>query len=163
MKIFFICAAITLLSLPLSAEETKSGSKFVRDRTNPQLGEAWRDSSGMIWGDMTERNQDSEGFCTENRNREQCHLSYSAAKAYCDSIDAKLPTLADMVRFKGYMGEDHMGYEPQILPNLDVNDSSFWLEDTSSHSAAFFIGRYGTIFYRFQIYTDLGVRCVVDS
>jgi hypothetical protein len=63
-----------------------TGEVFVRDTTHPKLGEAYRDSKGLIWGSVisTSMNQ------------------YDAKKA-CEKIGARLPTLEEFKRLRNYL------------------------------------------------------------
>ena len=72
-----------------------NGVKFVftRDRSIPALGKAWKDPSGMIWGDIV---RTALGTVNE--------MDYSSAVEYCKRINAKLPSKEDFVRLREYMG-----------------------------------------------------------
>ena len=83
---------------------------FTRDMSNPGLGEAWKDPSGMIWGDKM-----SIQYGGLNEHKE--------AKEICKLAGAKLPSKADFIRLNNYMGSVHgsnsePGYRAQALPNL---------------------------------------------
>ncbi len=88
---------------------------FTRDTSNPALGDAWRDESGMVWGDII-RNTD--------HYRSVLELNQSDAATHCENIGAQLPSREDFARLRGYMGtttfsSNHLGsgYTPQVLPN----------------------------------------------
>lgn len=145
---------------------TTSGHVFTRDHSLAALGDAWRDESGMIWGDIA-RNDDGSIH----------YMKHYQAVEYCQNIRAELPSRADFERLRSYMGateDSSNGYTPQALPNLYrmVNGRPqsyyFWsssvLLDASyapSYDAYFFDGRDGVIDYASRDYGDDGaVRCV---
>jgi hypothetical protein len=99
-------------------ETTASGARFVQVTLDgvPEFENAWRDPSGMIWGDVV-KNEDGAARRFILRD----------AKRYCRRIGAQLPTYEDFVRLGEYLGArgaDAAGYTPQILPNLTYD--SFW-------------------------------------
>src|SRR5688572_17681015 len=61
---------------------------FVRDTSNEKLGEAWRDESGMIWGDLVRQKNGS------------IYINHYEATQYCKSIGATLPEVEDFVRLR---------------------------------------------------------------
>ena len=135
---------------------------FVRDTSIAALNEAWRDPSGMIWGDIV-----------RNEDRSIHFMDQYQASTYCESIGATLPSREDFVRLREYMGArsgTYEGYTPQVLPNFTRNDggetygNSFWsssVHPDDSNGAYAFGGRYGAIglYYRYYDY-DGAVRCV---
>lgn len=109
------------LPLPLPTAEmkaTRAGRVFVRDTSQPKLGEdAWRDQMGAIWGDVVKNDDGSLQVTTHEK-----------AAAYCKKIGADLPSTADFQRLRKYMAFDREGeYTAQVLPNL--NKGPLW----SSH------------------------------
>lgn len=96
-----------------------TGSVFVRDRTKKELGDAWRDESGLIWGDVVpaEDLPDRPGM-----------THHSTAYRYCRSIGARLPTVADFIRLREYFGAKETadpsqkpeGYQSQLFPNFQT-------------------------------------------
>ncbi len=166
--------------------KTETGFVFIRDMSVPKLGEAWRDESGMIWGDIA-RNRDGSILYTvqsskyENELREKLGKPKLAegtlgAKEYCESIGAQLPSgklltgKSDFERLREYMGADKgtlgwmipEGYKPQVLPNLE---HFFWSSsvspDDSFYAYYFFFGRNGGIYYFNRSNDSFSVRCVV--
>lgn len=105
---------------------------FIRDCSIPNLGEAWRDESGMIWGDYA-------GMIAMNQ---------LGAVKYCNDIGAKLPSKKDFIRLREYMGAKkgtYVGYTPQVLPNLNLggHDRYFWTSTLApyiSEDAVYFVG-----------------------
>lgn len=103
-------------------------------------------------------------------------MNHDAAKAYCESIGATLPSRDDFVRLRKYMGattEDSnyegTGYTPQVLPNLTRQQDGlavsnyFWSSSVHpawSNGAYSFVGRYGGFDYFNRNNLDLAVRCV---
>jgi len=154
---------------------TKTGHVFTRDTSNPKLGEAWRDPSGMIWGDIVKKADGTPHF-----------MNHKDATAYCKSIGAELPSgwqssqnksnggqNSDFVRLREYMGAtsgSYDGYTPRVVPNLthvqggETGSRYFWsssvLPDDSNY-AYVFDGRYGAFDDGNRVY-DAGysVRCV---
>lgn len=108
---------------------TRTGTRFVRDYSNPGLGEAWRDPSGMIWGDIVKEKDGTPRF-----------MNHVEATDYCQSIGAVLPRHWDFLRLREYLGRDGNGrpYSPQVLPNLTYIDENrqirnriFWSHTTA--------------------------------
>lgn len=155
---------------------TKTGHVFTRDTSNPELGEAWRDPSGMIWGDIVKKADGTPYF-----------MNHKNATAYCKSIGAELPSgwessqnksnggqNSDFVRLREYMGatsRSNEGYAPQVLPNLthvqdgETRNRYFWSSSVHpdySNYAYVFNGRYGYIGTGNRDYVGFGlsVRCV---
>jgi hypothetical protein len=153
---------------------TRTGAEFTRDRSHPKLGEAWRDSTGMIWGDLV---KDTDGDAK--------WMTHSDAEAYCKSIGAQLPASRDFTRLRESMGAGRgkiEGYEPQVLPNLRRAekawwqtrnpDWSFWSSSLDPEKVPYvFLGGEGGIttggrmkhfyFYQYEVYN--AVRCVIPS
>ena len=149
-----------------SVRLTKNGAKFSGVTVNElskklgkqnveKFGEAWRDPSGMIWGDIVTKEDGSPSF-----------MNHKNAEAYCKRIGGRLPSGylesqsgkhgfpdkdSDFVRLRKYMGakdgsiED---YTPEVLPHLtykkDGKTSSryiFW--SSSVHPDYPSLGAYG--------------------
>ena len=137
-----------------------NGVKFVftRDRSIPALGKAWKDPSGMIWGDIV---RTALGTVNE--------MDYSSAVEYCKRINAKLPSKEDFVRLREYMGaipggyfpEVPPGYKPQVLRHLSRH--FFWsssIPERDISDAYIFDGRSGSIGLGSRYYYDNALRCV---
>ncbi len=134
---------------------------YKRMRKGTALGEAWRDSNYVVWGDV--RNDGSNVIVTNQAQAEE----------YCISLGAKLPSAEDFVRLKIGMGASHqnptiMGdYRPQILPNLNVQ-FSVWTStvkelDNGEKEAITFQGMMGRFDQRNVQYNQAGVRCIISA
>ena len=141
---------------------TKTGQIFTRDTSNPKLGEAWRDPSGMIWGDIV-KNKDGSARLMNQKD----------AIDYCKSIDLELPSSKDFVRLREYMGAksgSNADYAPQILPKLTYTEDGaifghlFWSSSAyspyNSLYAYYFDGYSGSVDYGFRRFGDYSARCV---
>lgn len=100
---------------------TTTGAVYTRDESMPALGEAWRDESGMIWGDIV-----------KDRDGNVLPMNQYEAEEYCEKIGAELPTRDDFVRLRKSMGAtsndsamESDGYSPQVLPHLGL-DWWYW-------------------------------------
>lgn len=103
-KIFF-GMILLLLALTVNARELKkkpeldqrttvSGSVFTRDNKYPRLGEAYRDPSGLIWGEPFEPSRYNPGTCQQ--------------------LGFRGPTVAEFVNLASYLGEGSpRGYSPK--------------------------------------------------
>lgn len=92
----------------LKKRVTNTGAAFSQDTSLLLLGEAWRDPSGLIWGDTVMES----GKMLRSMN-------YADASRYCVSIDARLPTKDEFSRLREYMGwTSEGGYSPQVLPHF---------------------------------------------
>ena len=145
---------------------------FTRDTSIAALGEAWRDPSGMIWGDIV-RNEDHSIRYEDHSIR---YMDQFQATTYCESKGATLPSREDFVRLRGYMGAttaaseySGAGFTPQVLPNLYRTENGrsvsnyFWsssVHPDSANDADYFDGRTGVID---NVYRDVAgysaVRC----
>ena len=137
---------------------TKTGAVFIRDRSLPALGEAWRDPRGLIWGDIIKR---ADGTGTVRS------MNHDNATAYCDSIEARLPTKEEFIQLREYMGaragtdEGYSHHDNQVLPNLSGH--WFWSSSVSPDSADYFYDfsrPYGGVDYHVRNLKN-AVRCVV--
>jgi len=87
---------------------SRSGSIFTRDFTNPKLGEAYRDPSGLVWGEPLKHNG-------------RIFFNHYAAGFYCDSVQARLPTLTELEQLSIYFGMGTSeGYSP-FMPNTRIS------------------------------------------
>jgi len=99
------------------------------------FGEAWRDPSGMIWGDIVKKEDGSPRF-----------MNQKDADAYCKSIGAQLPSgyspdadgkygfpkqASDFERLRRYLGRNSPykygvpdRYNPQVIPSLSHTTDS---------------------------------------
>lgn len=148
---------------------------WTRDRKFPRLGEAWRDPTGTVWGDIVKTKKGIPDLMT-----------YPKAIEYCKSIGATLPAGYDFASLRVNMGAKKTdepygpyfgpreGYTPQVLPYLtytdngETHDRDFWascdsVPDLESKSpACYFRGKSGRID---QEHPDSknAVRCVVQA
>jgi len=100
----------TEISVDAGTKVTKTGQVFTRDTCNPRLGEAWQDPSGMIWSDIAKKYDGTPRF-----------LTLAGAEKYCKDLGAKLPSVHDFIRLRGYMGAksgSSEGYLPQIFSEV---------------------------------------------
>jgi hypothetical protein len=128
---------------------------------HPELGEAWKDESGLIWGDEA---LDAGG---PRGNR----LFQWEAVSYCASIGARLPTKDEFERLAKFLGKGGpTGYTAEILPHLTNNanttaaywTSSFNPECPTTSCPYFFYGDYGVS--TIQIFLEsYYARCVVQD
>jgi hypothetical protein len=138
-----------------------SGHVFIRDRSVPAFGVAWRDESGMIW---------STALRKEGRVATMDHFQ---AEKICKSIGANLPSREDFERLKSYLltretvvnGEiqENEGYEPQVLPDLAGN--LFWSSTRNeffSRSVYVFVGSTGNAGDGIRDFDRNAVRCVIQ-
>ncbi len=137
---------------------------FVLDQSIPALGEAWRDESGMIWGDIL-----------KNTDQSIRYLNHEEATVACKKIGAILPTESDFTRLRIYMGAQsdlYEGYTPQVLPNLyrkqgeKILSNFFWASTTDwlhYHLAYIFGGKLGGFGIVNRLFADdfASARCVV--
>lgn len=171
----------------ISGETKKTDAGAIFTRVSPddlktlgikdlsKFGEAWKDPSGLVWGDVA---KDEKG----NIRR----MNHKDAESYCKSLGAELPTGyleekngkngfpnhdSDFVRLRKYMGAESLagygapkGYGPQILPNLKEGgwEWSSSVHPANSDNAYDFDGRSGDIYYGHRDYSlNVSVRCVV--
>lgn len=109
-------------------------AQFIRETKFPQLGEAWRDPSGIVWGDVV---LDEAG---QFKN-----MKYKDAESYCKKLGARLPTDIETERLlRSYFGYVETGSYPNdtynpfqkgttepVLPNWDTSKYiRFWTTTT---------------------------------
>ena len=105
-----------------------TGAVFTRDTSNLALGEAYRDPSGLIWGNVV----------TTPQGKIERMTQYDAEK-YCQSIGARLPTVEEFEQLAKYLGKGTAeGYDPyltdgktEILP--EIADYAFWSASVNSN------------------------------
>jgi hypothetical protein len=177
-------AALSDGSAAAETRRTTTGAVFTRV-TRAGFGEAWRDPSGMIWGDIVRNADGSRRTMNQDQAFEYC-LSMNPDPSERDRIRAALgagrdpgrgvylPRRQDFLRLRETMearSEPYEGYTPQVLPNLTRNEGSrtysnyFWsssVHPDDSYVAYFFYGRNGVIFNATRnLYFYISVRCVV--
>jgi hypothetical protein len=113
---FFGCSFSKKYQAPTGATikkslDIKNGEHlFVLDQSIADLGEAWIDESGMLWGDVI-----------KNIDGSIRYLNHEEASEYCKNLGTILPSEDDYIRLRIYMGAKsdlYEGYKPQVLPNL---------------------------------------------
>ena len=136
-----------------------TGAVFTRDTSNPALGEAYRDPSGLIWGSVV----------TTPQGKIEKMTQYDAEK-YCKSIGAWLPTREEFEQLAEYLGQGtaSAGYDPyltdgktEILPGLA--NRYFWSASVYSLSHILswvFLGGNGYVDYYSRNNVMVAVRCV---
>jgi len=171
----------------LTAHGARGDFVFTRNTSIAALGDAWRDPSGMIWGDIV-RNEDRSirvmdqflafDYCLswnpDSSERERIRAALEADKDPGRGVH--LPRRADFVRLREYMGattwhKQYSGanYTPQVLPNLYRAEEGryvntlFWSSSVPSdltYLAHVFDGRTGYFVMEGRHYMLEAVRCV---
>ena len=118
----------------LLRQVSSNGHLFTRDFTHPELGEAWKDESGLVWGDVVKDQLGSPKSMTEFE-----------ALNYCTQIGASLPKKKQLDSLAKYLGNGSTdGYNPIILPHLA--GFFFWsstLDDEFNSANYIFVGSSG--------------------
>ncbi len=104
------------------------GAIFTRDTSNPALGEAYKDPSGLIWGSIVK----SEDW---NAIKGRSAINQYDVDTYCKANGARLPTEKEFELLAAYLGKySEQGYSPfladgktDLLPGL----SSYWFWSSS--------------------------------
>lgn len=105
---------------PGQALRTVTGTILVRDNSRPELGEAWRDPSGLIWGEPLKAADFHryKGEATVYLSREGFLVAnHEVATKACQDLGARLPTLEEFERLRDYLGGEH-AYIPFGLTHL---------------------------------------------
>jgi hypothetical protein len=90
-----------------------SGHKFVQVTDLPKLGNAWKDESGLIWGDVVMKSDGSLKMMSQYDARDYCRELSDSQHQYL------LPTLAQFAQLARFLGEDtDGGYDPETIPGL---------------------------------------------
>lgn len=178
----FILNGITNADDSSDVEVTETGKKFFRDTSQPKLGKAWRDESGLVWGSIV-----MHEVRADNPFRNEVpwyknvifYMDHYEATNYCASIGGRLPTVEEFIRLREDMGAKagtHEGYQPQILPGAYYGPwDTHWLWSSSddpnkAHYAYRFDGESGRIKSAAKFsgagdinnYYNTVVRCVVQ-
>ncbi len=83
---------------------------FIPDNSNDKLGEAYKDPSGLIWGNIVTKPVDTNRvFLTRPRS---ILMSQSDANKYCKDIGARLPTKEEFENLAKYLGKG--SYKPYL-------------------------------------------------
>ena len=118
-----------------------SGAVFYRDTSNPALGEAYRDPSGLIWGDVV---MDGQGIDTMDQH---------SADEYCKSRNARLPTKEEYEQLTRYLGRSkEQGYSPFLTDGITdyLPLLTFYWEWTSS------VTKIDDYYYAYAFYGKFG-------
>ncbi len=118
-----------------------TGAEFNRDTTIPSLGVAYRDPSGVIWGEIAvsdpatpvlgEVYRDASGKWSIKPGDPAIEMNQAKAKGYC-AHGTRLPRVEEFNRLSKYLGlNSAKGYSPymadgktEILPGLSTH--MFW-------------------------------------
>ncbi len=142
------------------------GINFIRDTSNPDLGQAYRDPSGLIWG----------AIVTKLGGAPQL-MSQGEASDFCKRNNARLPSKEEYLQLAKNLGRDskpslfnqlnHQGYSPltvdekkQVFPGIT---NRFWSQVDRDHSEGVqtFNGTSGSLMYEGNNgVPHLAVRCV---
>ncbi len=138
-------------------EKTFSGAVYQRvgdPEIVKRLGKSWKDSRGLIWGDVVKK---EDGIPRK--------MHHSDAEAYCKFIGARLPTKEDFEKLAEEMGKgSQRGYIPQFLPHL--YGLWFWSSSVDSSDAAYahtFDGWFGCIGPSHRDENGGAARCVLPT
>jgi hypothetical protein len=147
------------------------GTTFKRDHRYPALGEAYRDPSGLIWGD------------TVFTDGEMKPVTQAEAQRICWDMGARLPSEADFRRFNNYLEKNRHGGnipyledgETDVIPHLNLEKNKrtsrvyshlFWTSTRWEWGAGYF-KTYSADWGRFGgsdgDSRDAYVRCVIDG
>jgi hypothetical protein len=115
-KIYLFLLLSLITSLNLFANDiapaqkiSSTGAVFTLNLTHPELGDAYQDPSGLIWGDLV------------IVNKHVVQANYSQASAYCKDIGARLPTLQEFLNLAKYLGAGtKKGYNPSTSDGQDT-------------------------------------------
>jgi hypothetical protein len=134
---------------------TVTGAVFTLETTHPQLGVAYRDPHGLIWG------QDGAS-----------HVNLAQAMSYCESIGARLPTREEFARLAKDLGAGTRAHyscmtadkQNEVIP--DLNDIWYWSSSLGGHGH-----HYNDIFHGYGGYIEPGnadstggsARCVIQE
>jgi hypothetical protein len=130
-SVVFLLSTIASVSAEECTEKlfrtTTTGHVFVRDSSIPELGDAWRDESGMIWGSAIRENDQVIPMSHHEAARRCARIRVNRRDG--SIVRASLPSLADFERLAKMM-TDNRGYHPQVLPDWagswQTYTSTFW-------------------------------------
>lgn len=146
-------ALAVLPNLAYAKVESTSGHAFVEVTNQPEFGTAWKDESGVTWGDVAM----GPDALPRSLNEEE-------AASYCRSIGATLPTREQFKMLSKYLGYGSAsGYSPEILPHLDGR--YYWSSSVEpldiSMNNVFYSGN-GSILSNKREGNNVSVRCVAN-
>jgi hypothetical protein len=90
----------------------ETGALFVRDTRYPKLGEAYRDPSGIIWGNIAIAETQPSTF----------RVTFSFAERFCESIGARLPTQTEALKLLAYLGTPSKEFKDTYLVRNTLAD-----------------------------------------
>lgn len=154
---FTLSAILVLMSSQSFAVETRvtqTGAIFTRDKSNPELGKAYRSQTGVVWGDLVRKEKSNKPLLTD----------FQTAKEICEKKNAQLPSTWDFLNLRDQMGSPIMPgpkNEP-VLPGF--MDYSQWTINLTHDGV--FVGVFDPLASR--IFTHLPdslhlVRCIIPT
>lgn len=147
-----VAARIRELSPTPVTRTTISGHKFTQVTNRPALGNAWKDESGVIWGDLVVGSDGNPKTMMRQEARDYCNSLSDDQHQYL------LPTNAQFEQLSKYLGDGSAsGYNPEILPNL-IRNRVWSGSHRVGHTGYVFYGSYGTL-GSFDRYGSSFVRC----
>jgi hypothetical protein len=140
---------VNLRRVPAGFRCRTSKGKIFERVSRSDFGEAWRDSTGVIWSDLL-------GEASNDGPIQSLLVVNSEATRICSSAGGTLPTRAE---FESGLRQ---GFE-EVLPNLETKQDR-WYWSRSAHpsdpdSGFYYSSYYGDIFAVFRDYSG-SVRCV---
>lgn len=139
-----------------SKRTSSTGAIFTPDTSNPSLGEAYKDPSGLIWGRLVMAHGETNP------------MSQYDADKYCKDGGARLPTKEEFEQLAKYLGKGTAnGYNPyladgktDLLPGLSGH--WFWSSSVSPNGTdnAFSFNGYNGLVYYGSRSSSYAVRCV---
>lgn len=119
--VFFslLVAGYTTFAEKLNSDEQRislsTGAIFTRDNSNPKLGEAYRDPSGLIWG-ATVTVRGAPNYINPIDPKYKRQYDAMAVAEDCKNIGARLPTMEEFEQLAKYLGlGSPKGYSPYQL------------------------------------------------
>lgn len=120
LRTLILCfvAGVSMAAVADDASTTSyAGHVFKKVTNHPELGNAWSDEGGLIWGDMVQANQlssqQASTYCANRSDTGACLMTQAQAVAYCQSIKASLPTKEQFIQLDKYIGDS--------FTTLDIN------------------------------------------
>ena len=171
MKFLFLLScfvAFTSIAVAIAGDQhvTVTGEVYTSDLTQPALGRAFRDSRGLLWGDIIAGDGGEELMPGDGK---VISSNWHTAQEHCRAIGARLPTRAEFEQlYEDLGGHTYDGYFPwtddaaqdPVLPRLI--GYMFWTStpDASGRQAATYSGSFGSIGYRSIGSLFIQARCV---
>lgn len=148
-----------------------TGAAFERDSRFPELGDAFRDPRGLVWGEILNLKEGDEKELVPGDGPVSSPNQLSAER-HCASLGARLPTLAEFQHlYDDFGGRTYDGYFPWTAEDSRVPmlpkfvGYMFWssTRDTEGRRAAAFSGAFGAIGWRSLGNMYIQARCVRDG